>query len=153
MRDHVLERDVSFVECFRACARNASLAACSFGESAVLRRSFGSLGMSSTDCRWPHFRTAFSLIPYLLASLATEACDRCSSLRMASVVLALPPRVWLRKPLCCDDDSFTPSHAGTKCLGGYTHRREFDRHDRQDFSTAGTSLWITLDWRSLVLAS
>jgi hypothetical protein len=48
------------------------MAASSIGESTELRRSFGPIGMSSTDCRWRHFRTVFSLIPYRFARLATD---------------------------------------------------------------------------------
>jgi len=47
----------------RACTRSATMAASSIGESTVLRRSFGPIGMSSTDRRCRHFRTVFSLIP------------------------------------------------------------------------------------------
>ncbi|EQB30604.1 hypothetical protein M529_19860 [Sphingobium ummariense RL-3] len=34
------------------------------------------------------------MIPYFLARLATQACDRCSSPQMVCVVLALPWRTW-----------------------------------------------------------
>src|SRR3546814_1909689 len=59
----------------RACTRSATMATSSMGDSTVLRRSFGPIGMSSPDCRLRHLITVFSLIPNLLARLATEACE------------------------------------------------------------------------------
>ena len=69
---------------------SATIAASSIGDRTVLRRSFGPIGISSTDSRLRHLTTVFSLIPTCLASCATEACYRCSSARTACVVLALP---------------------------------------------------------------
>src|SRR5689334_25291929 len=75
------------------------MAASSTGDSTVLRRSFGPIGLSSTDCRDRHLITVFSLIPYCFASCAIEAGDRWSSARTACVVLALPWRSWPIVPL------------------------------------------------------
>lgn len=60
----------------------------SIGESTVLRRSFGPIGMSSTDCRSRHFR-AFSLIPNCRARLATEASLRLQRSGKTSVTCIL----------------------------------------------------------------
>lgn len=65
MRDHVLERDVNSASGSHICIRSATIAASSIGESTVLRRSFGPIGISSTDLRLRHFRTVCSLSPYL----------------------------------------------------------------------------------------
>ena len=92
---------------------SATIAASSIGESTALRRSFGPIGMSSTDCRWRHVGTVLVLIPYRFARLAIKAYDRCNSPRMAWVVL-VSVQYLSHRSLRCDGYKYRPTQTEIK---------------------------------------